>query len=76
MQGTDYPGYERSRSAWLDADPTKSWKGFCVAQGWLKAGPDDIRPVVTEMRRRMLDPPELARLVGWVEQLADEVGTG
>ncbi len=75
MQGTDYPGYGRSRLA-CAADPTKSWKGFCVAQHWFKADPEDIRPVVAEMRRRGLEPPELVRLVGWVEQLADEVGAG
>ena len=64
MQRTDYPGYEQSRSAWLGTAPAERWKGFCVAQGWFRPLPDEIRPVVAEMNHRGLEPPDSFGLLG------------
>jgi hypothetical protein len=75
VQGADYPGFERSEAAWRNSR-TVSWKAFCAHRGWLRAEPDDVRPVVEEMRRRGSFPPELVRIVEWLEHLGADVPPG
>lgn len=74
VQDTLYPGYEASSSARRRSGSNRSWKAFCVEWDWFRPDVDDIQPVAAEMRRRGICPPDLERLVTWVERLAEKTG--